>query len=113
MLFEARGLTGGKHADEQLDPVGLDVGHHLERALADGVPETGQSRVGRVGLEMKIIDRPAIGVEEQLDDAEPNIDGVEDLPILLFGGAQRPIRWCVRFVVGHVGANVLRYPCTG
>ena len=85
-------LARQEHAPVQIDPaVGL-IGHHLAHLLADDVRDPGVTLVGRVRLDVHVVGQRPMRPVEELDDAEPFVDRVEQRAVAGLVLAQRGVR---------------------
>lgn len=91
LMLEMLGRTGSRDPPVGVDPILLEIGTKRPHALADHGREAGLRLEGGIHLDEDIVDRPARPVELHPDDAEADVDGVQQGPVALRLGIGR--RW--------------------
>src|SRR5688500_2258695 len=91
MLDETGALSGTGHSSVELEPMLFVLRSHLAHRLAGRAAQAGLLLEGRVGLDEPVVGhRPGV-IEDDLDDAESFLDGIEKRPIARFARSAREL----------------------
>src|SRR5690606_6499481 len=85
---EPSGLPREGHRREDLKPNVLLKGGDVAHRSSHDAAQPREVFEGRIDLQKTMVDRPSLVVEEDLDDAEPLVDRVEQRAVALLAGPQ-------------------------
>ena len=88
-VLEPHGLARARHAAIQVEPVLLQPRRDLAHPFAIGVDQAGHLLKRLIALHDLVVDRPVLGVELHLDDAETGRHGREQGGVARFAQGQR------------------------
>ena len=89
LVFQAAGDAARSDSAVEVEPFLLDVGKQLGNAFPDGIRPSALLDESGIGLDVAPVHRPALVVEDHLDDAEALLERLRHLSVSLLADEER------------------------